>query len=454
VPAARSESESRRARAGTLLKPVRIGLLGCGTVGTGVVKLLRANAAALARRLGAPLELAAIADRRHGLDVALGLDPNLFTKDGAALVARPDLDIIVELFGGEEPARTLILKALASGKDVVTANKAMLAAHGEQIFRAADKAGRAVGFEASVGGGIPIIRTLREALAGDRQRAVYGIVNGTCNYILTTMTERGVEFAEVLAEAQRSGLAEADPSLDIDGHDAAHKLCLLVALAFGVMIKPSQVYTEGIRAITQQDIAYARELGFTIKLLAIAKDEDGGIEARVHPTMIPRKHLLADVGGSFNAIYIQGEALGSSMYFGRGAGELPTATAVLGDIVEIARHRIAAGGGARSHPLGLPIEQIKRGRVKPMDDVVCEYYLRFMAPDKPGVLGVIASVLGRNGISIASVIQQERNAEVTVPVVMRTHEARERNLKRALAQIRRFRVVRQAPVFIRIEERL
>ena len=454
MPAARSESKGRRARAGTLLKPVRIGLLGCGTVGTGVVKLLRANAAAMERRLGARLELAAIADRRPGLDVALGLDPNLFTKDGAALVARPDLDIIVELFGGEEPARTLILKALASGKDVVTANKAMLAAHGEQIFGAADEAGRAVGFEASVGGGIPIIRTLREALAGDRQRAVYGIVNGTCNYILTTMTERGSEFAEVLAKAQRSGLAEADPTLDVDGHDAAHKLCLLVALAFGVIIKPAQVYTEGIRAITQQDIAYARELGFTIKLLAIAKDEDGGIEARVHPTMIPRKHLLADVGGAFNAIYIQGEALGSSMYFGRGAGELPTATAVLGDIVEIARHRIAGGGGARSHPLGLPIGQIKRGRVKPMDDVVCEYYLRFMAPDKPGVLGAIASVLGRNGISIASVIQQERNAEVTVPVVMRTHEARERNLKRALAQIRRFRAVRQAPVFIRIEERL
>ena len=297
MPAARSESKSRGARAGTLLKPVRIGLLGCGTVGTGVVKLLRANGAAMERRLGAPLELAAIADRRPGLDVALGLDPNLFTTDGAALVARPDLDIIVELFGGEEPARTLILKALANGKDVVTANKAMLAAHGEEIFRAADKAGRAVGFEASVGGGIPIIRTLREALAGDRQRAVYGIVNGTCNYILTTMTERGAEFAEVLDEAQRSGLAEADPTLDIDGHDAAHKLCLLVALAFGVMIKPAQVYTEGIRAITQQDIAYARELGFTIKLLAIAKDEDGGIEARVHPTMIPRKHLLADVRG-------------------------------------------------------------------------------------------------------------------------------------------------------------
>ena len=433
---------------------MRIGLLGCGTVGTGVVKLLRSNASTLARRLGAPLQLAAVADRSLKPDPSLGLDAELITTEGSALVARPDLDIIVELFGGEEPARTLILKALASGKDVVTANKALLASHGEEIFRAADKAGRAVGFEASVGGGVPIIRTLRESLAGDRQRAVYGIVNGTCNYILTTMTERGIEFAEALAEAQRAGLAEADPSLDIDGHDAAHKLCLLAALAFGVMIKPAQVYTEGIAALTQQDIAYARELGFAIKLLAIAKDENGGIEARVHPTMIARKHLLADVGGAFNAIYIQGEALGSTMYFGRGAGELPTATAVMADIVEIARHRMAGEDGARSYPLGLPIAQIKRGRVKPMDDVVCEYYLRFMAPDKPGVLGAIASVLGRNKISIASVIQLERNAEVTVPVVMRTHEARERNLKRALAQIRRFRIMRQAPVFIRIEERL
>ena len=433
---------------------MRIGLLGCGTVGTGVVKLLRSNASTLARRLGAPLQLAAVADRSLKPDPSLGLDADLITTEGSALVARPDLDIIVELFGGEEPARTLILKALASGKDVVTANKALLASHGEEIFRAADKAGRAVGFEASVGGGVPIIRTLRESLAGDRQRAVYGIVNGTCNYILTTMTERGIEFAEALAEAQRAGLAEADPSLDIDGHDAAHKLCLLAALAFGVMIKPAQVYTEGIAALTQQDIAYARELGFAIKLLAIAKDENGGIEARVHPTMIARKHLLADVGGAFNAIYIQGEALGSTMYFGRGAGELPTATAVMADIVEIARHRMAGEDGARSYPLGLPIAQVKRGRVKPMDDVVCEYYLRFMAPDKPGVLGAIASVLGRNKISIASVIQLERNAEVTVPVVMRTHEARERNLKRALAQIRRFRIMRQAPVFIRIEERL
>ncbi|HTY54384.1 MAG TPA: homoserine dehydrogenase [Candidatus Binataceae bacterium] len=449
----RAEASNRSGQGDARAKPLRIGLLGCGTVGTGVVKLLRANASALTRRIGAALELAAVADRSLKPDPSLGLTAKLITKDSAALAEREDLDIIVELFGGEEPARSLIIKALANGKDVVTANKALLATHGEQIFRAADRAGRAVGFEASVGGGIPIIRTLRESLAGDRQRAVYGIVNGTCNYILTTMSERGTEFAEVLAEAQRTGLAEADPALDIDGHDAAHKLCLLAALAFGVIVKPAQIYTEGIGAITQQDIAYARELGFTIKLLAIAKDENDGIEARVQPTMIPRRHLLAEVGGAFNAIYIQGEALGSTLYFGRGAGEMPTATAVMADIVEIARNRIAAGG-ARSHPLGLPIDEIKRGRVKPMDDVVCEYYLRFMAPDKPGVLGVIASVLGRHGISIASVIQQERNAEVTVPVVMRTHEARERNLKRALAQIRQSRVVKQAPVFIRIEERL
>ncbi len=437
-------------------EPVRIGLLGCGTVGTGVVRLLRQNREMLARKLGAPLELAGVADRSLEPDPSLGLDETLITRDAGALVARPDVDIVVELFGGVEPARTLILKALEAGKDVVTANKAMLAEHGEAIFRAADRARRSVGFEASVGGGVPIIRTLREALAGDRQRAVHGIVNGTCNFILTTMTERGVEFAAALAEAQREGLAEANPSLDIDGHDAAHKLCLLVTLAFGALLKPAQVYTEGISRVTQADIAYARELGYAIKLLAIAKDDDGGIEARVHPTMIPAHHLLSSVGGAFNAIYIHGEALGSTMYFGLGAGQMPTATAVMADILEIARDRLAGRTGATvpGHAFGLPIGMVKRARVKPIDDVVCEYYLRFAAPDKPGVLGAIASVLGRNKISIASVIQQGRGAQNTVPVIMRTHDARERNLKRALAEIRRRRMLRAAPAFIRIEEHL
>lgn len=422
-------------------------------MGEGVVKLMRRNAALIERKLGAPLELAGVADRSLKPTPSLGLAEKLITRDAAALVVRPDIDIVVELFGGIEPARTLIRQAIAAGKDVVTANKALLAEHGGRLFAAAAKAGMAIGFEASVGGGVPIIRTLREALAGDRQRAVYGIVNGTCNSILTMMTEQSAEFAEALAEAQRIGLAEANPALDVDGHDAAHKLCLLVTLAFGVMLKPRQVHTEGIRHVTQADIAYARELGFTIKLLAIAKEDDGQIEARVHPTMIPARHLLAGVAGAFNAIYIQGEALGSTMYFGQGAGQMPTATAVMADVLEIARAR-SAGAGARGHALGYPMETMRMARVKPMDDVLCEYYLRFQARDKPGVLGAIASVLGRNGISIASVIQQGRGVESTVPVIMRTHEARERNLKRALAQIKKFQTVGGTPVFIRIEERL
>jgi homoserine dehydrogenase len=434
------------------VKPVRIALLGCGTVGEGVVRLLRQNGAMLARKLGAPLELGAIADRSLKPNPSLGIERDLIARDGADVVSRGDIDIVVELFGGYEPARRLILQALQSGKDVVTANKALLAQHGDEIFRVAAKAGLAVGFEASVGGGVPIIRTLSEALAGDRQRAVYGIVNGTCNSILSTMTAGGSEFANALSEAQRQGLAEADPTLDIEGHDAAHKLCLLVTLAFGVLLKPAQVHTEGISQITPADITYARELGYTIKLLAIAKDDDGAIEARVHPTMIPSSHLLAGVSGAFNAIYIHGEALGSSMYFGQGAGQMPTATAVIADILAIARRRQSGASGA--NPLGYPVTAVKGARVKPMDDVLCEYYLRFMARDRPGVLGAIASVLGRNGISIASVIQQGRGVETTVPVIMRTHEARERNLKRALSEIRRLKMADRVPAFIRIEERL
>jgi homoserine dehydrogenase len=434
------------------VKAVRVGLLGCGTVGGGVVKLMRRNAAMLTARLGARLELAGVADRSLEPDPLMGLTADLITRDSEALVTRPDIDVVVELFGGIEPAQSLILKALASGKDVVTANKALLAEHGDRIFKAAVKSGRFIGFEASVGGGVPIIRTLREALAGDRQRAVYGIVNGTCNYILSTMAESGGEFSDVLGQAQRSGLAEADPSLDIGGHDAAHKLALLVTLAFGVALKPQQVHTEGITRITLQDIAYAREFGFTVKLLAIAKSEDGAIEARVHPTMVPSRHLLAGVNGAYNAIYIQGEALGSTMYFGLGAGGMPTATAVVADILEIARMRLAGATEVSDHALGYPYSAIKPAKVKPMDRIACEYYLRFMAEDKPGVLGRIASVLGRHKISIASMIQLERAPQV--PVVMRTHESLERDLRQALEEIHRRKIVKTEPVFIRIEERL
>ncbi|MGB6555659.1 MAG: homoserine dehydrogenase [Candidatus Binataceae bacterium] len=435
------------------MKPIRIALLGCGTVGGGVVKLLRTNAAAYAHKLGAPLELAGVADRSLKPDRALGLPSKLITRDAAALVAREDIDIVVELFGGAEPARSLILKALAAGKDVVTGNKAMLAEHGAEIFGAAARHGRSVGFEASVGGGIPIIRILREGLVGDRHRAVYGIVNGTCNSILTTMSARGAEFKDALAAAQRAGLAEPDPSLDIEGNDAAHKLCLLVALAFGVMLKPAQVHTEGITRITQDDIVYARELGYVTKLLAIAKEDGGVIEARVHPTLLPRDHVLASINDAYNAIYIDGVALGTTLYSGFGAGQMPSATAVIADIMEIARER-RAGGSGRAHALGHPVELIAKARVKPMDDVVCEYYLRFMARDVPGVLGAIASVLGRSGISIASVIQKGRGEKKTVPVIMRTHSAPERNLVRALERIERTSMVDARPAFIRIEENL
>ena len=352
-----------------------------GTVGEGVVRLLRRNAGLLERKLGAPLMLAGVADRSLKPDPSIGLEAKLITRDAGALVTREDIDIVVELFGGDEPARALILAALRAGKDVVTANKALLARHGEEIFRAAGKAGLAVGFEASVGGGVPIIRTLREALAGDRQRAVYGIVNGTCNSILSMMTDGGTEFSDALKEAQQSGLAEADPTLDIEGHDAAHKLCLLVTLAFGVLLKPAEIHTEGISRVTVADVAYARELGYAIKLLAIAKDDDGAIEARVHPTMIPTRHPLASVSGAFNAIYVHSEALGASMYFGQGAGQMPTATAVMADILEIARPSDHGWAGGGAHALGLPAgPMVKRARVKPMDDVLCEYYLRFYGP--------------------------------------------------------------------------
>lgn len=418
-----------------------------------MVRLLRDNAAAYAHKLGVPLELAGVADRSLKPDRALGLTGKLITRDAGALAVREDIDIVVELFGGVEPARSLILKALAAGKDVVTGNKAMLAEHGAEVFGAAARHGRGVGFEASVGGGIPIIRILREGLVGDRHRAVYGIVNGTCNSILTTMSARGAEFKDALAAAQRAGLAEPDPSLDIGGHDAAHKLCLLAALAFGVMLQPAQVHTEGITRITQDDIVYARELGYVTKLLAIAKEDRGVIEARVHPTLLPRDHVLASINDAYNAIYIDGVALGTTLYSGFGAGRMPSATAVLADIMEIARER-RAGGAGRAHALGHPVELIARARVKPMDDVVCEYYLRFMARDVPGVLGAIASVLGRSGISIASVIQKGRGEKKTVPVIMRTHSAPERSLVRALERIERTSMVDARPAFIRIEENL
>ena len=432
---------------------ITIGLLGLGTVGTGVVRLLEKNQAHIRKRLGRGIRVTAAAIRNPSRKRDVVFDKRRITTDARRLVADPAIDIVVELIGGIEPARGLVLSAIAAGKDVVTANKALLAVHGREVFRAAERRGVRIGFEGSVGGGVPIIRVLREALAGDRNRAIYGIVNGTCNSILTAMTERGAEFPEALAEAQAAGLAEADPSLDVDGTDTAQKLSLLVALAFGALCPVESIHTEGIRRIGQLDVGFARELGYVIKLLAIAKDDGRGIEARVHPTMIPRSHLLADVRGAFNAIHIQGDALGPSMYVGQGAGMLPTATSVMSDIVEAAEARIGAHQKP-GPPLGMPWDQLRRGTLRPIGNLECEYYLRFLVLDRPGVLGRIAGILGRHDISIASVIQKDRKRGTSVPIVIRTHEAVERNLKRAMAEIGRLSVVSGKPVFVRIEDRL
>ncbi len=436
---------------------VKLGVIGFGTVGMGVARLLERNQHLIRQKLGHSLRVVRVASRsiytKPHPDIDLGLAR--LSTDPWDVVHDPEVELVVELIGGIEPARALIFEAITHGKDVVTANKALLALYGAEIFAAAEARGVSVGFEASVAGGIPIIRTLREGLAADRNRALFGIVNGTCNYILTTMSEEGQEFDPVLRRAQEQGIAEADPHLDLDGIDAAHKLTLLAMLAFGVRVPFESVYVEGIRHISQTDILFAREFGYAIKLLAIAKDEDGAIDVRVHPTMIPRRSLLADVGGVYNAIFVQGEALGSSLYFGSGAGSLPTATAVLADVIEVARNRGRGALGLRVPPLGYPWHDLRNAPTRPIDDLVSEYYLRFMAVDRPGVLAKIAGVLGAHEISIASVIQRGRSeGDETVPLVMRTHLARERNLKAALHEVDQLPVVQGSSISIRVEENL
>jgi homoserine dehydrogenase len=432
---------------------VKIGLIGFGTIGAGVVKLLRAHRAEITARAGRPIELSLIADVDTKSDRGVPVKPARIIGDALKLIADPDLQIVIELIGGYEPARKFVLTAIRAGKDVVTANKALLAVHGEEIAAEAEAHGVRLGFEASVGGGIPIIRTLKEGLAGDRTVALHGIVNGTCNHILTTMTREGRAFDDVLSEAQRLGLAEANPAADIDGIDSGHKLALLSTLAFGVAPRFADIPIEGIRRVEAMDIAFARELGYTIKLLAVAKDGRDAIEARVHPTMIPNGHLLADVSGPFNAIFVRGAALGPTMYYGQGAGSLPTATAVIADVIAAVRDR-QVGTAVRVPPWGVPGTALRRVPIRKLADLEGEYYLRFMALDRPGVLARIAGVLGRFDISIASVIQKDRRAGTTVPIVIRTHRARERNLARALAQIDRMPAVRGKAVSIRIEEQL
>ncbi|HEV8616484.1 MAG TPA: homoserine dehydrogenase [Methylomirabilota bacterium] len=433
----------------TPVQDVRIGLLGLGTVGAGVAKILQARRAMLEERAGCRLTLAAVADMdltrpREGLDLrALPM-----TADANAVLADPSINVVIELVGGLEPARTFILKALASGKHVVTANKALLAHHGPELYEEARRRGVTLAFEAAVAGGIPLIRAVKEGLVANRVLALAGIVNGTCNYILSKMTDEGLDFSMVLKEAQAHGYAEADPALDIEGMDSAHKLQILVTLAFRAFIDLKDIHTEGITRVTQQDIAYARELGYRIKLLAIAKAAGGGVEARVHPTMIPATSPLAAVSGVFNAVFITGDAVGDLMFYGRGAGQMPTASAIWSDALEIAR-RIAHGN--RSLALELPSVGPGAPPLRAMDEIRCCYYLRVMALDRPGVLSKVAGLLGDNDISIANVIQKGRGTREAVPVVMLTHEARERGMRTALAAIDALPDVALPTTMIRVE---
>ncbi len=430
------------------MKTINIGLVGFGTVGTGVVKLLQGQAPLLQRRLAARLRLKRIADLDLTKPRDVEVDPKILTTDAREIIEDPAIDIVIELIGGTTTAREVSLAALRSGKHLVTANKALLATHGLELFRAAAEKRVDLGFEASVCGGIPIIRAVREGLVANRIHAIEGIVNGTCNYILTKMTELGAPFAEVLKEAQDQGYAEANPSLDIDGIDAAHKLQILASIAYGASVDFNAIYVEGIRGIDPDDIQYAKELGYRVKLLAIAKETDGEIEVRVHPTLIPEDHLLASVGGVFNAVYIVGDATGSLMFYGRGAGQLPTASAVVSDVVEIAQNILYQRPSRPSHIPAIAGEGLK---IRPMDEVRTRYYLRVMAVDKPGVLSKVSGILGSHDISIASVIQKGRHARASVPVVMMTHEAVEGAMRRALAEIDALDVVSGRTVCLRVE---
>ena len=431
---------------------IGVGLIGFGTVGSGAAKVLLDNAALIQRRVGVPVELIRIADRDVTRDRGIRLPPGLLTTDAKQVIDDPAVDIVIELIGGYEIAKRVILEAIHAGKHVVTANKALLALHGEEIFEAASRKGVDVGFEASVGGGIPVVRALMEGLAGDAIQSIYGIINGTSNYILSKMTHEGRGFEAVLKDAQQAGYAEADPTFDVAGIDSAHKLAILVSLAYGTPVNFKDIYTEGIAHITATDITYAKEFGCVIKLLGIAKLVDGEIEARVHPTMLPSASPIAQVEDVYNAIQLVGDAVGDVVLYGRGAGSMPTGSAVVGDVIAIGRN-LLKGATGRVPAASFRQDQRRPLRMKPMEEIASLYYLRFMVVDRPGVLAKIAGELGRCGISISSVLQQGRREGQTVPVVIKTHMAKERDVQTALREINRQPFVSEPATLIRVEGR-
>lgn len=433
------------------MKQIRIGLLGFGTVGSGMVKILLENREVIESRLGASLALKWIADIDLETDRGVAVDASLLTRDGKRVIDDPEVDIVVELIGGYEVAKSFILQAIENGKHVVTANKALLAVHGDEIFSAALRKGVEVGFEASVGGGIPLIRSIKEGLVANRIGSLFGILNGTANYILTKMTEEGSPFSEVLKEAQALGYAEADPTFDIEGIDTAHKLTILLGIAYGVPINFGVVYTEGISKVTPLDIRFMKEFGYRIKLLAISKDDGEAIEARVHPTLIPDDSMLASVNEAYNALYIKGDAVGNVMLYGPGAGMMPTGSAVVSDLVDVARN-ILKGAVGRVPSLGYQAAGVKARRIKAIEELQSEYYFRFSVEDRPGVLSKISGILGKHRISIKSVHQKGRDLLGAVPIVMITHEAREAAVRVALSEIDQLEVVKDKTVLIRIED--
>jgi len=429
------------------MKKINIGIIGFGTIGSGVVKALRERSSLLEEKAGLRLSIKKICILHPGRKRDVSLPKGILTTDVRQILRDPEIQIVVELMGGLHPAKEYVMEALHRGKEVVTANKALLAEAGTEIFRLAERKKRWVQFEASVGGGIPIIKSLREGLIANRIHAIFGIINGTSNFILTRMTETGCTFREALEEARKRGYAERNPFLDIDGIDSAHKLAILTLLGFGKEIPLQKISTEGIRHISPQDIQYAGELGYHIKLLAIAKQTSQGLEVRVHPTLIPRDHPLASVREAYNAITVQGDLVGETFFYGKGAGKFPTSSAVLSDILDLAQKMQGKNRSTLRFHFKSGITQIK-----PMSALKTRYYFRFSVVDRPGVLAKISRLLGRYRISIASVIQKETHRKRSVPLVILTHEAFERDVHRAIELIDQLGVVKARSVFLRIEE--
>ena len=423
-------------------RTVRVGLLGCGNVGAAVIRLLHDHAEEIALRTGCRVEVVRVAvrDAERSRDVPLAA--TAFTTNGDEVVEAPDVDVVCEVMGGVDPARELIVRALRAGKPVVTANKELVADHGSELFVEAEKRGLDLYFEAAVAGGIPLIRPLKESLTGERIRRMLGIVNGTTNYILTQMSDHGSSFADALAEAQRLGYAEADPTADVDGHDAAAKCAILASIAFNARVVATDVFREGISGVTSQDIADARRMGYVVKLLAIAELQDGAITARVHPAMVPAAHPLASVRDAFNAVFIEGEKVGQLMFYGRGAGGDPTAVSVVGDLVAVARH-LNSGG------IGVGCTYRLDRRIRSMDDTTGQYYLNLHVEDRPGVLAEIADHFGRNGVSIERVWQEGSGDEATLVFI--THRAQEGAFQKTLQELRELSAVRAVQSLLRVE---